>query len=232
MRGVLRDQDRRAGAEKKGMNVHAMLLIGPTGVGKTPFGGYLEKRGFDGRRCFHFDFGHQLRAIAGHETAPDGFSRKEHSFIKDVLEKGALLENEHFHIAEKIIDVFLRDRDFSGTDILVLNGLPRHTDQARDMDRKVKTEAVIVLDCEAEDVFRRIGENTGGDRSGRTDDKIEMVRRKLDIFHERTAPLIGHYAAAGSDVCRVRVTASSTVEDVYSDFISMTNRLRFRTPDL
>ena len=214
------------------MNVRAMLLIGPTGVGKTPFGGYLEKRGLGGNRCLHFDFGHQLRAIAGHGKPPDGFSREEHFFIRDVLEKGLLLENEHFHIAEKIIDMFLRDRNFSGKDILVLNGLPRHTDQARDMARKAKTEAVIVLDCEAEDVFRRIGENTGGDRSGRADDNIEMVRRKLNIFHKRTAPLIEHYAAAGCDVFRVKVTASSTVEDVYSDFISMTNRLRLRSPDL
>ncbi|MDA8240126.1 MAG: nucleoside monophosphate kinase [Nitrospiraceae bacterium] len=215
------------------MNVRAMLLIGPTGVGKTPFGWYLETRGLGGgRRCLHFDFGHQLRAISGHGTTPDGFLREELSFIRDVLEKGLLLENEHFPIAEKIIEMFLRDRDFSKTDILVLNGLPRHTDQARDMDRTVKTEAVIVLDCEAEEVFRRIAENTGGDRSGRTDDNIEMVRRKLDIFHERTAPLIGHYAAAGCDVFRLKVTASSTVEDVYSDFISMTNRLRLRSPDL
>ncbi|MGE5300188.1 MAG: nucleoside monophosphate kinase [Acidobacteriota bacterium] len=214
------------------MNVRAMLLIGPTGVGKTPFGGYLETRGLGEGRCLHFDFGHQLRAIAGHRTPPDGFSREEHSFIRDVLEKGLLLENEHFHIAEKIIEIFLRDRDFSDTDILVLNGLPRHADQARDMDKKVKTEAVIVLDCEAEEVFRRIGENTGGDRSGRTDDNIEMVSRKLDLFRERTAPLIGHYAAAGCDVFRVKVTASSTVEDVYSDFISMANRLRFRPTDL
>jgi adenylate kinase len=212
------------------VKIHAILLIGPTGVGKTPFGEYLEKRGLGGRRCLHFDFGHQLRAIAGLGTPPDGFSREDHSFIRDVLEKGLLLENEHFHIAQKTLDMFLRDRGFSGRDILVLNGLPRHTDQARDVDRKVKTEGIFVLDCDAEDVFRRIRENAGGDRAGRTDDSIGMVRRKLDIFRERTAPLIRHYAAAGCHVFMVKVTASSTVEDVYSDFVSVADRLQLPAP--
>lgn len=203
------------------MKVHAILLIGPTGVGKTPFGEYLEKHGLDGRRCFHFDFGHQLRSIARQSSPPEGFDRGEHAFIKDVLEKGVLLENEHFPIAEKIIDIFLQDRGFGEKDILVLNGLPRHADQARDVDKKVETGAVVVLDCEAKDIFRRIRKNAGGDRSERTDDGIEMVSRKLNIFRERTAPLIRHYSEAGRRVFKVKVTSSSTARDVYSEFISL-----------
>ncbi len=210
------------------MNVSAMLLIGPTGVGKTPFGECLERRGLHGRRCFHFDFGHQLRTIAKRNVPPDGFTAGEHSFIKDVLEKGLLLENEHFTIAEKIIDKFLLESGFREADLLVLNGLPRHEDQARDMDRKVETENIVVLECDAEDIFRRIRENTGGDRAERTDDGVGMVRRKLEIFHERTTPLIRHYSAAGRHVVRVRVTAASTVEDVYADLISRKGTLRVR----
>jgi hypothetical protein len=49
-----------------------MLLIGPTGVGKTPFGSCLEKNGFRGRRCLHFDFGHELRTVAQQEVPPKG----------------------------------------------------------------------------------------------------------------------------------------------------------------
>jgi adenylate kinase len=203
------------------VNIETILLIGPTGVGKTPFGEYLEKRGLGGRRCLHFDFGHQLRIVAGYRTPPEGFSRGEHAFIKDVLEKGLLLENEHFPIAEKIIDRFLQEAGFRETDMMLLNGLPRHVDQARDMDGKVKTGALVVLDCEAEDVFLRIRENTGGDRSGREDDGIEMVRRKLSIFRERTTPLIRYYSVAGRRVFRVKVTSSSTVEDVYAGFIAL-----------
>jgi adenylate kinase len=208
------------------MKIRAMLLIGPTGVGKTPFGEHIQKRGFDGRRCLHFDFGHQLRMIAEGETPPEGFSLGEHAFINDVLVKGLLLENEHFAMAEKIIDIFLKKSGFTGAEVLVLNGLPRHEDQARDIDRKLNVTSLLVLDCTAEDVFKRIMHNTGGDRAGRSDDGVEMVRKKLDIFHARTAPLVGHYEKAGKDVFRLKVTHSSTVEDLYADFLAMVSKHR------
>ena len=198
-----------------------MLLIGPTGVGKTPFGSCLEKNGFRGRRCLHFDFGHELRTLAQKEAAPEGFSCQEHAFIRDVLEKGLLLENEHFPIAEKVIDAFMRRSGFGRDDILVLNGLPRHEEQAADIDRKMTITNLIVLECAVEDIFKRIGSNAGGDRVGRSDDGIEMVRKKLDIFHARTAPLVSYYANAGKDVFRLKVTHSSTAEDLYTDFLPL-----------
>lgn len=201
--------------------VHAMLLLGPTGVGKTPFGFCLEKNGFRGKRCLHFDFGQELRIVAVQEFPPDDFSRGEQSFIRDVLSKGLLLENEHFPIAEKVVNAFLRRRDFSQGDILVLNGLPRHADQAKDIDRKMDVRGVIVLECAAEDIFERIRNNAGGDRVGRSDDGIEMVQKKLDIFQTRTTPLVSHYAKAGREVFRLKVSPFSNAEDLYSDFLSL-----------
>lgn len=39
----------------------AMVLLGPTGSGKTPLGHVFAARGFLNRRCAHFDFGENLR---------------------------------------------------------------------------------------------------------------------------------------------------------------------------
>ncbi len=202
-------------------DVSAMLLIGPTGVGKTPFGSCLEKNGLKGMRCLHFDFGQELRNLAQQKSVPEGFSREEHAFIRDVLEKGLLLENEHFPIAAKIIDAFIGKTACGREDMIVLNGLPRHEDQARDIDRKIRVAYLIVLECAAEDIFKRISRNTGGDRIGRSDDGIEMVRKKLGIFHARTEPLVEHYEKAGRGVFRLKVGSSSTSEDLYSDFLSI-----------
>ncbi len=208
--------------------VSAMLLIGPTGAGKTPFGSCLEKNGFRGMRCLHFDFGQELRNLAQQDSAPEGFSHEEHAFIREVLEKGLLLENEHFPIAAKIIDAFIRKTACGRDDIIVLNGLPRHEDQARDIDRKIKVTNLIVLECAAEDIYKRISLNTGGDRTGRSDDGIEMVRKKLDIFHARTAPLLEHYKNSGSGVFMLKVGSSSTAEDLYSDFLSLESKYPVR----
>lgn len=103
--------------------------------------------------------------------------------------------------------------------ILVLNGLPRHLDQARDMAGIVRVGAVVVLECTAEDIVERIRSNTGGDRSDRTDDGIEMVGKKLEIFYQRTLPLIDFYERAGCMVVRSTVSASSTADQVYQQLL-------------
>ena len=41
----------------------AILLLGPTGSGKTPLGQVLEERGLWGHTSRHFDFGASLREI-------------------------------------------------------------------------------------------------------------------------------------------------------------------------
>jgi len=41
----------------------AVLLLGPTGAGKTPLGEMIEARGLWGMSCLHFDFGANLRAV-------------------------------------------------------------------------------------------------------------------------------------------------------------------------
>jgi adenylate kinase len=215
VRGVLRNQNRREGSEKREMSpVRSLLLIGPTGAGKTPLGNLMEERGFNGGRCFHFDFGHQLRTFASRETLPEGFTEREIAFIRGVLQEGLLLENEHFYIAEKILLLFLEQCSFGGSDTLLLNGLPRHVDQARDVDRIAGVQGLILLECSPEDVHRRITANTGQDRAGRVDDDIALVGKKLEIFRKRTSPLVEHYTKAGGRVLRIKVGSSSTAERV------------------
>lgn len=202
------------------MLTSSILLLGPTGAGKSPLGDQIEKNGIQGKRCFHFDFGHELRSIAELERLPDGFQEKDLSFIRDVLEKGLLLENEHFHVAEKIVRLFLRRNDFREDTLLILNGLPRHVDQARDMSGIVSVRGLVVLDCAPEEVYKRIDQNSGGDRTGRSDDSLDMISRKLDIFRARTAPLIEYYSNRDAAVVKIRITGISTPESAYRALIA------------
>lgn len=201
--------------------VHALLLLGPTGVGKSPLGDLLAARGFLGKHCYHLDFGAELRRIHQTTRSTSPYSRVELDFIQGVLERGLLLEDKHFALARKIISHFLERNSFHEEDILVLNGIPRHTGQARDIATLASISALIVLDSSPESIYRRLRENVGGDRTERNDDGKELVAEKLKTFQERTAPLIHQYKKTGTTVYHIPVTHISTNQETYDLLASL-----------
>ena len=168
----------------------AILLLGPTGSGKTPLGQYAETAGFAGRRCAHFDFGHELRQAAAAPQPPPGLTSTDITFIRRVLADGILLEDDTFHIAEAILRHFIDVRAPAPDTMIILNGLPRHLGQMRRLEPLLRIVRAVYLHCPPETVLARIRQNSGGDRTGRTDDSPDAVRRKLLLFEQRTAPLL------------------------------------------
>jgi adenylate kinase family enzyme len=177
--------------------------VGPTGSGKSPLGNHLAGHGWNGRRCDHFDFGDRLREVARGRVR--GFASDEVAFVGDVLQTGALLENETFHLAERILRAFLDACRMRPGDLLVMNGLPRHPSQATAVDGIVAIDTLIHLNCSPEVVFERLRLDTGGDRGSRRDDHLELVREKLRIFTSRTASLVAHYRERGAVVHDLQV---------------------------
>jgi len=193
----------------------ALLLLGATGTGKTPLGEIIEQRGLRRTRCLHFDFGANLRDIVGRDRPDELIGRQDIDFLKNVLQSGALLEDEHFHIARRVLRSFMATRGADGGTCIVLNGLPRHLGQARAVDATLDVEAVVQLNCPSETILQRIRTNVGGDRTSRTDDNPEAIRKKLEIFHERTAPLRKHYARQGARIETIEATADMTPEQMW-----------------
>ncbi|MFC1498209.1 nucleoside monophosphate kinase [Verrucomicrobiota bacterium] len=192
----------------------SFLLLGPTGSGKTPLGDYFEQNGWNGKRCLHFDFGENLRKIAACDVRQELFSARDLDVVRLSLESGALLEKENFYIAKNVLLSFLDKKASEREDIILLNGLPRHIEQAEDVDRLVDIDMVLCLECSPEVVYERIKQNSGGDRTERIDDSKEEIQRKLKIFYERTLPLLDHYHAKRVTIERIEVTADTTPEDV------------------
>jgi adenylate kinase family enzyme len=186
------------------MNLEAILLLGPTGSGKTPLGDHLELAPLWNRRCHHFDFGANLRAVVAGDEA-GSFTTEEVRFLRRVLKEGVLLEAEHFPLAVRILDAFIARKGVRAADLLVLNGLPRHIEQAKAMERKVVVIGVVQLDCDAHTVAERLRRNTGGDREQRADDMEALVARKLAIYEERTRPLLDYYRGKGVRIWKVPV---------------------------
>jgi len=87
--------------------IKSLLIIGPTGAGKSPLGKVLEKRGLEGLKIHHFDFGENLRkAEKGELKLP----KEERELISKILCEGRLLKPEEFFLAEKLLFSFLKER--------------------------------------------------------------------------------------------------------------------------
>jgi len=196
----------------------AMLVLGPTGSGKTPLGELLCNQGFGRWRFYHFDFGHQLRTIVSGSLSSRLFDDNERQLIAEILRSGRLLTNEEFFIADRLLRSFLSrlPRMSERTEIVVLNGLPRNVFQAERVADIVTIRLVVSLDCNQDVVLQRIQANAGGDRIGRHDDGLDLVSRKLVLYEQETKPLRDFYKSRGVPIVELPVTASSTAEELRS----------------
>lgn len=194
---------------------NAILIIGPTGAGKTPLGEICGKNGLWKKNCFHFDFGESLRSVASGGKYRSLLNNEDILFVKKVLREGALLENETFYIAENILQSFISENKIEVADRVLLNGLPRHRDQAGDVAKIIDITSVISLDCTPEVIVERIRLNTGGDRSERKDDSLEEIKNKLEIFQKRTVPLIDYFKSQKASINTYTVGIHTTPDDLY-----------------
>jgi adenylate kinase len=190
----------------------AVLLVGPTGSGKTPLGQLMERRGLWGLRCLHFDFGHELCQSVREDSQV--LAGTERELVTHMLRTGSLLEDEHLPVALKIFEGFLTTHKADKRTLIILNGLPRHIGQAEHRQEVVRMLAVISLECTPETVMHRITMDAGGDRAGRLDDSLEELKRKLELFRQRTAPLVDYYRSRHVGIISVEVEPSSNAADM------------------
>ncbi len=191
-----------------------ILLLGPTGSGKTPLGDALAAAGCNGRRTAHFDFGAHLRAAVTNPEHYPLLPPADVTLLKQKLLDNALLEDHEFYIAERILGSFVTTRNLDSDCCLILNGLPRHIGQAEALEALLSVSQVIYLECSPEVVLHRIHANAGGDRTERTDDSTAEIQRKLAIFTERTAPLCDFYRSRNIPVRTIRIEPELSTDSV------------------
>jgi adenylate kinase len=193
----------------------SILLIGPTGSGKTPLGEEIERRGLHGRRCAHFDFGAALRRLVAGQDDRTFLSEEELTAVRSSLASGALFEDRDMPMILKILGAFAEARALEPDSLLVLNGLPRHVRQAEALAATVSVGLVVSLEADAGVIRERLRLDPGGDRSGRPDDTVEAVGRRLADFAERTLALLGYYRKRSCPIVSIRVTAALTAAEMY-----------------
>lgn len=203
-----------------------IIIIGPQASGKGTQACKLAAH----YGIFHFSTGHALRAVvkSGSELGRE---------LAEVINAGKLVKDEL--ISDIVMKVYRAHPEG-----LLLDGYPRTVRQAELVEADLDVDAVVEIVIKDETVIERIsnrlmcskcghGYNTVSlppktpgvcDRDGaplvqRADDKPEILRRRLALFREQTAPVIEFYEKLG--VAVHRVDGEQPIEGVYRDIIGM-----------
>ena len=104
------------------------------------------------------------------------------------------------YVPDSLTNELVRDRlsHADAADGFLLDGYPRTADQVAELDdilgeHSQKLDAVVMLTADVDEVVRRLLNRAI--EQGRADDTEEVIRRRLEIYEEQTAPLVSVYAA-------------------------------------
>jgi adenylate kinase len=83
---------------------------------------------------------------------------------------------------------------------IIFDGFPRTVEQAEALENLmnglgIPVSAMIELKVPDRDLMNRL--LIRGETSGRTDDNLETIKKRLDVFKSKTAPVTDYYASLG-----------------------------------
>ncbi len=175
------------------------LLLAPPGAGKGTQGERLAER----HGVPHLAAGDLLRDHVARGTEL-GRAAKQH------MDDGGLVPDEL--VIAMILDAMGGDDE--PMDEFLLDGFPRTLVQARaaygwavNNDRTF--DAVIMLEVPEDELVRRLVQR--GVDSGRSDDTEAVIRHRLEVYEQNTAPLVDFYA--GRNIL-LRIDGTGSVEEV------------------
>lgn len=157
-----------------------LIFLGPPGAGK----GTQAKIFLDRSGIVQISTGDILRASVAKGTE---LGKQAKSF----MDKGELVPDS---VVIGIIEQRIQEDDCAKG--FILDGFPRTLEQARALDAilsKLKIELDHVVNFEVPDeelVKRLLGR---AEQEGRSDDNPESIRNRLQIFKDKTQPLIQYY---------------------------------------
>lgn len=181
-----------------------LIFLGPPGAGKgTQATGVSTKLNVP-----HISTGDMFRSAIKNET-------KTGLEAKSYMDKGQL-------VPDSVVIDMVRERLAMGDceNGYLLDGFPRTVEQAEALDGISSPDAVVNIAVEDEKLLNRLtGRRVcgkcqgtfhiskladekvcpvcGGELIHRDDDKPETIKKRLQVYHDQTAPLIGYYTGNG-----------------------------------
>ncbi len=157
-----------------------------------------------------------LHHISTGELLRDHIARGTHlgKVADTYISQGLLIPDEL--MVEVLADLFKENPEVAEKGV-IFDGFPRTIAQAEalaDLLQRYGTEihAVVGLEVDEDELVRRMLER--GKASGRSDDNLDTIRKRLDVYHKQTAPLRDYYLGKGR---YHKIDGNRTVDDIFGD---------------
>jgi adenylate kinase len=177
-----------------------IIIFGAPGSGKGTQSALLKKK----YNLLHISTGDMLRAeiAAGTELG---------KLANSYITQGHLVPDE------VIIDMLsekLEQRDQNNNGI-IFDGFPRTVAQAEALETMLAghgeaIDCMLEIDVEEQELISRLLKR--GQESGRSDDNLETIQNRLQVYRHQTAPVMGYYGRAGK-YCHVE--GNGTIDDIF-----------------
>jgi adenylate kinase len=165
-----------------------VVLLGPPGSGKGTQSKFLvEKFGF-----IQISTGDLLR---------DQVQQKDSSMGKEISE---IMKNGELVPDEIVIKLIIGKISIFKEENIIFDGFPRNINQAKVLDESLEKISVsldkavfINVDYEIlkERIISRINES--GDENKRSDDNVQTLVKRIDVYKKNTLPIVKYYKEKG-----------------------------------
>lgn len=176
-----------------------VVIFGAPGSGKgTQSELIIKEYGLD-----HISTGDVLRAEMKNETELG-------KVAKGYIDRGQLVPDEL--IVDMLAKVLDGKKNSKG---VIFDGFPRTIPQAKALkkmlnERGTDVSVLLNLQVEEEELIKRLLER--GKISGRSDDNLDTIKSRLDVYHNQTAPLADYYIGEGK---HVPIHGMGTIEEIF-----------------
>jgi adenylate kinase len=187
-----------------------VVIFGPPGSGKGTQSENLIKT----FNLAHISTGDLLRKEI-HGNTQLGYLAKQH------IDKGELVPDD---VIIGMIDSFL---DKMGkVNGVIFDGFPRTVEQAKalkEMLATYKTDVSIMLNLEVpeEELVTRLLER--GKTSGRSDDNMETIKKRIDVYNTQTKPVMEFYKAEGK---LANINGVGTIDGIFEKISEAINAVK------
>ncbi len=174
-----------------------IILIGIQGSGKSTQGNLLhDKLGIE-----YLSSGHIFRQMAKEKTILG-------RYMKETLNAGALVSDEK---TIPIIEEYLAKPEYSKG--YILDGFPRTTKQAEDFSNGV--DKVVYLKVSDKEALWRLSGRV--DEGVREDNTLIAIRKRIQLFHDLTEPVIEFYRQKGN---LIEVDGERDIDVIHADIMA------------